>query len=60
MLCALYKKRKNAFLCDGCGILLCIECVEYSIYGMGCGNVNRLYLCPVCFDDPDVNQCRPG
>jgi hypothetical protein len=30
------------------------------VYGTGCGNINPLYLCPVCFDDPDVNQCNPG
>ncbi|MDO9528614.1 MAG: hypothetical protein Q7J27_05565 [Syntrophales bacterium] len=59
MLCALCREKKVAFMCDGCGVSLCRECVKYSVYGTGCGCITPLYLCPVCFDDPDVNQCCP-
>lgn len=59
MVCTQCKEKKTAFKCSGCGVSLCSECVKYSVYGTGCGNINPLYLCPVCFDDPDVNQCCP-
>ncbi len=55
MRCNLCEKKEAYVECDGCKILLCLECVKSSFYSTGCGNIHPLYLCPKCNDDTDFN-----
>ncbi len=53
--CGVCKQKEIHLLCDGCGIPVCEECLRYGMYGTGCGNVQPLYLCQTCYDDPGIN-----
>lgn len=54
-LCGVCRQRELFILCDGCKIPVCIECLKYGMYGTGCGNIQPLYLCRDCYDDPGIN-----
>lgn len=50
-LCEVCGERGIFMKCDGCGILLCSECLKYSLYGTGCGCIQPVVLCPACDED---------
>jgi len=54
-LCQNCKKKQAVILCDGCSILLCIDCRKFDLWGYGCGHVDTRVFCPKCFDDIEIN-----
>jgi hypothetical protein len=54
-LCGVCGAREAILPCDGCKTILCGDCVKHGLYGTGCGCIQPLFLCPLCYDDPGIN-----
>ena len=50
--------KEAAVVCDGCEMLLCVECRVFDIWSFGCGHGTTKAFCKTCYNDPEINVFR--